>query len=199
MSKFHFGLKLQIIELSEENDDILIRKTKEYSTWKEKLSTVKDQLKNAKDERDKIKSDFEIYKKESVEKYNELHVEKIKLHFIKINSDRTIEEQKSTIRSLKEQTKLKLEELENERSICCDLSEKMDYKISLNEEIREWRKLCYEQSDKIQHYMSLELGSSSNPQSALNATQRGHNHRHRGRRNPRIIGSAYRRGTIIPR
>lgn len=100
---------------------------------------------------------------------------------------------------MKEQTKLKLEELENERSICRDLSEKMDYKISLNEEIREWRKLCYEQSDKIQHYMSLELGSSSNPQSALNATQRGYNHRHRGRRNPRIIGSAYRRGTIIPR
>jgi hypothetical protein len=68
---------------------------------------------------------------------------------------------------LKEQTKLKLEELENERSICRDLSEKMDYKISLNEEIREWRKLCYEQSDKIQHYMSLELGSSSNPQSNM--------------------------------
>lgn len=148
---------------------------------------MKDQLKNAKDERDKIKSDFEIYKKESVEEYNELHVEKIKLHFIKINSDRTIEEltdqlqeQKSTIRSLEEQTKSKLEELENERSICRDLSEKMDYKISLNEEIRKWRKLCYEQSDKIQHYMSLELGSSSHyhPQSALSATQRGHNHRH---------------------
>jgi hypothetical protein len=147
---------------------------------------VKDQLKNAKDERDKIKSDFEIYKKESVEEYNELHVEKIKLHFIKINSDRTIEEltdqlqeQKSTIRLLEEQTKSKLEELENERSICRDLSEKMDYKISLNEEIRKWRKLCYEQSDKIQHYMSLELGSSSHyhPQSALSATQRGHNHR----------------------
>ena len=53
---------------------------------------MKDQLKNAKDERDKIKSDFEIYKKESVEENNELHVEKIKLHFIKINSDRTIQE-----------------------------------------------------------------------------------------------------------
>jgi len=74
----------------------------------------------------------------------------------------------------------------------------MDYKISLNEEIREWRKLCYEQSDKIQHYKSLELGSSSNHHqlSALNNTQRGYNHRHRWRRNPRIIGSAYRRGTI---
>jgi hypothetical protein len=35
------------------------------------------------------------------------------------------------------------------------LCEKMDYKISLNKEILEWRKLCYEQSDKIQHYKSL--------------------------------------------
>jgi len=92
VSKFHFGLRLQIIELIEENDDILIRKSKEYSTWKEKLSTVKDQLKNARDERDKIKSEFEIYEKESFEEYNELHVEKIKLDFIKINSDQTIQE-----------------------------------------------------------------------------------------------------------
>jgi len=39
--------------------------------------------------------------------------------------------------------------LENERSDYRELCEKMDYKISLKKEIREWRKLCYEQSDKI--------------------------------------------------
>ena len=142
---------------------------------------MKDQLKNAKDERDKIKSDFEIYKKESVEEYNELYVEKIKPDFIQITSDRTIQElsdqlqgQTSIIRSLEEQTKSKLEELENDRSVYRELCEKMDCKISLNKEIREWRKLYYEQSDRIQHYKSLELGSSSNhhPQSELNTTHK---------------------------
>jgi len=63
VSRFHFGLRLQIIELIEGNDDILIRKSKEYSTWKEKLSTVKDQLKNAKDERDKSRAILKYTKK----------------------------------------------------------------------------------------------------------------------------------------
>jgi len=31
VSKFHFGLRLQIIELIEENDDIIIRERKGYS------------------------------------------------------------------------------------------------------------------------------------------------------------------------
>jgi len=194
VSKFHFGLRLQLIELIEENGDIIIRENKGISNWKAKLSTVKERLKNANDQQDKIKSEFEIFKKVSV--------------ISQINSERMIQDltdqlqdQKSIVKSLEEQTKSKLEELENERSICRKLCEKMDYKISLNKEIREWRKLCYEQSDRIQHYMSLELGSGSNhhPQSELNTTQRGHNNRQRGRRNPRIIGSAYRRGTIIPR
>ena len=200
MSKFHFGLRLQIIELIEENDDIIIRERKGYSNYKEKISTVKEQLKNANDQQDKIKSEFEIFKKVSVEEWNELVDEKITLNISQKNSDR-LQEQKSITWSLEEQTKLRLVELEKERSDYRKLCEKMDYKISLNKEIREWRKLCYEQSDKIQHYMSLELGSGSNhyPQSELNTTQRGHNHRQRGRRNPRIIGSAYRRGTIIPR
>jgi len=67
VSKFHFGLRLQIIELIEENDDIIIRESKGISNWKAKLSTLKEQLKNANDQQDKIKSEFEIYKKESVE------------------------------------------------------------------------------------------------------------------------------------
>ena len=68
------------------------------------------------------------------------------------------------MRSLEEQIKLKLIELDNERSIYRELREKMDYKISFNKEIRELRKLCYEQSNKkkTEHYKSLELGSSSN-------------------------------------
>ena len=105
------------------------------------------------------------------------------------------------MRSLEVQTKLKLIELENDRSVFRELCEKMVYKISLNKEIREWMKMCNEQSYRIQHYKSLELcsGLSHHPQSKLNTTQRGRNHRHRGRRNPRMIGSAYRRGTIIPR
>ena len=160
---------------------ILIRKSKDYSTWKEKLSTVKEQLKNVNHQKDKIKSEFEMYEKESVEEYNELYVEKIKPDFIQITSDRTIQElsdqlqgQTSIIRSLEEQTKSKLEELENDRSVYRELCEKMDCKISLNKEIREWRKLYYEQSDRIQHYKSLELGSSSNhhPQSELNTTHK---------------------------
>ena len=67
VSKFHFGLRLQIIELIEENDDIIIRESKGISNWKAKLSTLKEQLKNANDQQDKIKSEFEIFKKESVE------------------------------------------------------------------------------------------------------------------------------------
>ena len=208
VSKFHFGLRLQIIELIEENGDIIIRENKGISNWKAKLSTVKEQLKNANDQQDKIKSEFEIFIRVSDEKCNELVEEKFNLDISQINSERMIQnltdqlqDQKSIIRSLEEQTKSKLEELENERSICRELCEKMDYKISLNKEIREWRKRCYEQSDRIQHYKSLELDSGSNhhSQSELNTTQRGHNHRQRGRRNPRIIGSTYRRGTIIPR
>ena len=48
-----------------------------------------------------------------------------------------LQEQKSITRSLEEQMKSKLEELENERSEYRELCEKMDYNISLNEEIRE--------------------------------------------------------------
>jgi hypothetical protein len=33
----------------------------------------------------------------------------------------------------------------------------MDYKISLNKEIQEWRKLCYEQSDRIQYYSYIGM------------------------------------------
>jgi uncharacterized membrane protein (DUF106 family) len=39
---------------------------------------VKEQLKNVNYQKDKIKSEFEMYEKESVEEYNELYVEKIK-------------------------------------------------------------------------------------------------------------------------
>ena len=91
---------------------------------------------------------------------DELVDEKINLDISQINNDRMIQnlteqlqEQTSIIRSLEEQTKSKLEELENDRTEYCELCEKMDYKISLNEEIREWRKL--KQSDRIQHYKSL--------------------------------------------
>ena len=130
VSKFHFGLRLQIIELIEENYDIIIRERKGYSNYKEKLSTVKEQHKNANDQQDKIKSNFEIFKNEIVEEWNELVDEKINLDISQINSDRIIQElndqlqeQKSITRSLEEQTKLKLVELENERSDYSELEE----------------------------------------------------------------------------
>ena len=130
VSKYHFGLRLQIIELIEENDDIIIRERKGYSNYKEKLSTVKEQHKNANDQQDKIKSNFEIFKNEIVEEWNELVDEKINLDISQINSDRIIQElnvqlqeQKSITRSLEEQIKLKLVELENERSDYSELEE----------------------------------------------------------------------------
>ena len=169
--KFHFGLRLEVHNLNGHNDFL----DNAYLDEINKIIRLKKEKADLKEELSTVKEQLKIAKDQ-------------------------LQEQKSIIRSLEEQTKSKLEELENERSDYRELCEKMDYKISLNKEIREWRKLCYEQSDQIQHYKSLELGRGSNhyPLSALNTTQRGHNHRQRGRRNPRSIGSAYRRGTIIP-
>ena len=108
VSKFHFGLRLEVHNLNEVIDFLdktdldainkIIGLKKENADLKEELSTVKEQLKSA--------------------KYQ-------------------LQEQKTIMRSLEKQTKLKLIELENERSIYRELCEKMDYKISLNKEILE--------------------------------------------------------------
>ena len=209
------NLKREIAYLNElnETEDI----DNQIKQIKRENSDVKEQLKITEDEYDELAKEFTAYKEQStygilIEDWNELVEENIKLckdkkQYGRVIQDLTnqLEEQKSIVRSLEQQTAAKIQELQREISDYRQERENIDYQVTLNEELKEWMKLCHEQCDRIKHYKSeIERLESSNSETSKiyqfphNGAQRRHVPHQRGNRNSRRAGPgrAYRRGNV---
>ena len=156
-----------------------------------------------------LKNEIAVLEKEQKESATELsnHVDD-KLLLVQQNDQLQgdLEEQRQIVRRLEHQIATSTQELEKEKADYHSALRELDFKVYLNEEIKDWRKMCEEKNESIQYFRNLWEISKAETQHWKDKFEKGDQNdkrpqNNRGLRNKRnsghFVGFARRTGTHV--